>query len=346
MITFTGEATDHPTRMKQVYALILAASFHTASAQLVVTDSLTTGSIAQLLEGLNVSILNVEVNCPDQAMGHFAGASELEIGEGLVLTTGTADQLAGPVGGFASGYLGTPGDTDLDLEVVMMPTYDACVLEFDCIPLGDTLLFNFSFGSEEYAEFVGSAFNDVFAIYLTGPGFPMPTNVAALPNGTPVAINNVNGLVNADYFHDNEAAGGVHVAYDGFTTNLTAFAVVEPDGEYHFKVAIADVSDGVFDSGVFLEAFSFRSMSLLTTGLDEETPRLRTFMDGDQLVVLVPDAAVGELIELVDMRGAVLERAPVQAQRVPVDLSGLPSGVYIARIARHPLLSPVRLVKE
>jgi hypothetical protein len=343
---FTYPFTVHPVHMRYFLALVLAGSASMASAQLTVTDSLTTGSIAQLLEGLNVSILNVEVNCPEQAMGHFTGTSELAITEGLVLTTGSADQLAGPVAGFASGYLGTPGDADLDIEVVMMPTYDACVLEFDCIPLGDTLLFNFSFGSEEYPEFVGSAFNDVFAIYLTGPGFPMPTNVAALPDGTPVAINNVNALSNSAYFQDNASASGVDVAYDGFTTNLTAFAVVEPDGEYHFKVAIADVADGVFDSGVFLEAFSFRSVSLLTTGLEEEAPRLRTFMDGDQLVVLVPDAAVGELIELVDMRGAVVERAPVQAQRVPVDLSGLPSGVYIARIASSPSLAPVRLVKE
>jgi hypothetical protein len=332
--------------MKHVHALVLAFAFHSASAQLVVTDSLTTGSIAQLLEGLNVSILNVEVTCPDQAMGHFVGTSELDISEGLVMTTGSADQLAGGAASFASAYLGTPGDADLDMEVVMMPTYDACVLEFDCIPMGDTLLFNFSFGSEEYPEFAGSAFNDVFAIYLTGPGFPMPTNVAALPDGTPVAINNVNGMLNVQYFHDNETFGGAYVAYDGFTTNLTAFAVVEPDAEYHFKIAIADVSDGVFDSGVFLEAFSFRSVSLLTTGLDEEAPRLRTIMDGDQLVVLVPDAAVGELIELVDMRGSVIERVTVQAQRVPVDLSGLPSGVYIARIARDPSLAPVRLVKE
>jgi hypothetical protein len=332
--------------MRSILALVFAGSASLASAQLNVTDSLAVGAIAQLLEGLNVSILNVEVNCPDQAMGHFAGSSELAISEGLVLTSGTADQLAGPVSGFASGYLGTPGDADLDIEVVMMPTYDACVLEFDCIPLGDTLLFNFSFGSEEYPEFVGSAFNDVFAIYLTGPGFPMPTNVAALPDGTPVAINNVNGLINEEYFHDNEAAAGVHVAYDGFTTNLTAFAVVEPDGEYHFKVAIADVGDGVFDSGVFLEAFSFRSVSLLTTGLDEQAPRLRTFLDGDQLVVLVPDAAVGAQIELVDMRGAVLERTTAQAQRVSLDLSALPTGVYVARIAQVPTLAPVRFVKE
>ncbi len=332
--------------MRPILALVLAGSASLASAQLTVTDSLTTGSIAQLLEGLNVSILNVEVNCPEQAMGHFSGTSELAINEGLVLTTGSADLLAGPVSGFASGYLGTPGDADLDIEVVMMPTYDACVLEFDCIPLGDTLLFNFSFGSEEYPEFVGSAFNDVFAIYLTGPGFPMPTNVAALPDGTPVAINNVNALSNPAYFQDNASASGVYVAYDGFTTNLTAFAVVQPDGEYHFKVAIADVGDGVFDSGFFLEAFSFRSVSLLTTGVDEQVPRLRTIMDGDQLVVLVPEAAVGELIELVDLRGSVVERVTVRSQRVPVDLTGLPGGVYITRVPQHPELAPLRFVKE
>ncbi|MBL7982445.1 MAG: T9SS type A sorting domain-containing protein [Flavobacteriales bacterium] len=332
--------------MRSFLTFVLAGSASLAAAQLTVTDSLTIGSVTQLLEGLNVSILNVEVNCPEQAMGHFVGTSELAISEGLVLTTGSADQLAGGAASFASAYLGTPGDADLDLEVVTVPTYDACVLEFDCIPMGDTLLFNFSFGSEEYPEFAGSTFNDVFAIYLTGPGFPMPTNVAALPNGTPVAINNVNGMLNVEYFHDNETIGGAYVAYDGFTTNLTAFAVVEPDAEYHFKIAIADVGDGVFDSGVFLEAFSFRSVSLLTTGVDEQVPRLRTITDGDQLVVLVPDAAVGELIELVDMRGSVIERVTVQSQRVPVDLTGLPAGVYIARIPQHPALVPVRLVKE
>ena len=30
------------------------------------------------------------------------------------------------------------------------PTYDACIIEFDCVPTNANLLFDFAFGSEEY----------------------------------------------------------------------------------------------------------------------------------------------------------------------------------------------------
>ena len=77
----------------------------------------------------------------------------------------------------------------------------------------------------------------------------------------------MNAGINADFFGDNEAQLRQSVAYDGFTTNLTAFAVVVPGEAYHFKTAVADVADAAFDSGVMLEAFSFRSMGGLSTGL-------------------------------------------------------------------------------
>jgi len=331
--------------MKHVYALVLCAAFTSAQAQLVVTDSLTTSTIAQLLEGLNVSITNLQVNCPQEAMGHFTGISELDIVEGIVLTTGSADLVSGGVVGLASGYLGSPGDSDLEAQVQVADTYDACVLEFDCIPLGDTLLFNFSFGSEEYPEFVGTPFNDVFAIFLTGPGFPLPVNVAALPDGTPVAINNVNASSQTSYFVDNVTGNGLHVSYDGFTTNLTAFAVVEPDASYHFKVAIADVADQIYDSGVFLEAFSFRSVSLLTTGVHEAQPRLMSRLSGEVLEVVVPAEGLGAHVELLDLGGRLVHRTMVQEQRVIVDMGAMPDGVYIVRVPQLPALAPIRLVK-
>ncbi|MEO8589521.1 MAG: choice-of-anchor L domain-containing protein [Flavobacteriales bacterium] len=316
-----------------------------AQAQLTVTDSLSVGSIAQLLEGLNVSIQNVDVNCPGRAMGHFSGTSELAISEGMVLTTGRADFVAADNTFFATEVNDAPGDADLDQEVAPSPTYDACVLEFDCIPYGDTLLFNFSFGSEEYPEFVGS-FNDVFAIYLTGPGFPTPTNVAALPDGTPVAINNVNIAMNAEYFYDNQAGNGQYVAYDGFTTNLTVFAEVQPDAAYHFKVAIADAADMVFDSGVFLEAFSFRSTEI-TTGIASVDPNaLRTMRNGDQLTVVLPNAlASGARIAVLDATGQLVRSLRMNGDRMDLDLAGLAQGIYTLQLPDHRDIAPLRFVK-
>ncbi len=335
--------------MKRLSSLLLSAATFSASAQLTVTDSLTNATISQLLEGLNVSIANVQVNCPDNALAHFTGTSELAITEGILLTTGEAATVAGPVSTMAMGTLMTPGDADLEISLGGgMPTYDACVLEFDCIPYGDTLLFNFSFGSEEYPEFVGSGFNDVFAIYLSGPGFAMPTNVAALPDGTPVAINNVNAGINPAYFHDNEfPAPGQYVSYDGFTTNLTAFAVVSPGETYHFKVAIADVGDMILDSGVFLEAFSFRSVNLITTSIGvNATEALKLSQRADRLWVEVPAGLIGRTLSIYDLNGRSVYGTTITSDRMELDLASLARGVYTVWIEGGSMVAPIRFVND
>lgn len=332
--------------MKHISALAFSTLVLPATAQLTVTDSLSLPEIAQLLEGLNVSIQNVSVQCAPWAMGHFTGDSELEIGEGLLLTTGRADNIAYPVGMFASEGIGGPGDADLDAAVMVNGlTQDACRLEFDCIPLGDTLLFNFSFGSEEYPEFVGSAYNDVFAIWITGPGYPTPTNVAALPDGTPVAINNVNAGLNTAFFHDNQVPPGPYVAYDGFTTNLTAFAVVSPDDVYHFKVAIADVADNVFDSGVFLEAFSFRSTSL-ATGVEERDDELRVIVGADAITLIAAERFVGSEFQVTDATGRMIRRERLNASRSVLPVASLPTGAYTIRVVGVAGIASSRFVKE
>lgn len=335
--------------MRKALTLVaFSVSCLAAQAQLAITDSLTVGSIATLLEGIGVTVSNVTVNCPERAMGHFIGTSELSITEGLVLTTGIADSVAGPVGAFAGFGWGNPGDLDLDLDAGNGPlTLDACILEFDCVPQGDTLLFNFSFGSEEYQEFVGSAFNDAFAIYLSGPGFQPRVNVAAIPGGTIVAINNVNDLSNTAYYHNNETPlAGQFVAYDGFTTNLTAFAVVQPGLAYHFKVVIADMADMVFDSGVFLEAFSFRS-PLFTTGVaDGGADRFKLHASGDALVLSGPEALqAGQPVLVYDMGGALVLQGVTSGPRTSLPIGGLKQGLYVVHLPGSGL-APVRFVRE
>ena len=233
--------------MKRIlFCLLFALSLtSTSKAQLTITDSLATPDIANLLSGFGVNISNLIVNCDPIAMGEFAGVSEIPISQGLLLTSGWADNLYGPNNNAqTTGVLQLPGDPDLDLMIQSI-TYDACVVEFDCIPQGDTLLFNFAFGSEEYPEFVGT-FNDAFAILLSGPGINGVQNVAQLPNGDIVSINNVNDVTNSSYYFDNSNPAGVYTAYDGFTQNLEVFAVTIPDSTYHFKIVIADNNDYAF----------------------------------------------------------------------------------------------------
>ena len=119
------------------------------------------------------------------------------------------------------------------------------------------------FGSEEYPEYANSSFNDVFGFFLSGPGIAgiftnNARNIATLPETNQfVSINNVNHINNSQFYINN--SGGLTIQYDGFTTVLKANATVIPGETYHIKLAIADVSDNIYDSGVCIKAGSFSS---------------------------------------------------------------------------------------
>jgi len=306
-----------------------------SKAQFSITDSLSNADVANLLSGFGVNISNLSINCDPRAMGEFVGVSEIPIAQGLLLTSGWADNLYGPNNNAqTTGVLQLPGDPDLD-AMIQSITYDACVVEFDCIPQGDTLLFNFAFGSEEYPEFVG-AFNDAFAILLSGPGINGVQNVAQLPNGDVVSINNVNANVNASYYFDNSA--GVHTSYDGFTQNLEVFAVTMPDSTYHFKIVIADNNDYAFDSGVMLEAFSFRSSVDVPLNMAENTNAgFKIAPNPSNGIIKIFDNASGENqtknIVLTDLSGRVVKTFAMNAKSMSVDLSELSNGYYHLNIS-------------
>lgn len=237
----------------------------TIKAQLQVTTNLTAEEIAQILVGQGVSVFNVTLNCGGEGYGSFDGInSNIGINNGVILTSGSASGAEGPndSGGFTGQNGGGPGDDDLS-EYANQTTFDACVLEFDFIPYSTNLSFNYCFGSEEYLEYVGS-FNDIFAFFISGPGYPVATNLALIPNTqTPVSINNVNDQSFPEYYYNNgdgsDPDPNSTVQYDGFTTVLTAKATVTPCEIYHLKIAIADAGDSALDSGVFLESASLNT---------------------------------------------------------------------------------------
>ncbi|MCS6917392.1 MAG: choice-of-anchor L domain-containing protein [Chitinophagales bacterium] len=249
----------------------------TASAQLVVTPGSDPVQLAQSLVGSGVSISNVVLNCPNSGWGYFNGInSNVGLDSGIVLTSGTINNMVGPnSSGGITGDNNAPGDADLQ-TLVSFQTFDACVLEFDVTVTGDTLKFNYVFGSDEYTEWVNSIFNDVFAFFISGPGISGKKNIALIPGtNNPVAINTVNCLNGSTYYVCNEPSSsacppsyqcngpgkGVTVEYDGFTKKLTALAVVQPCETYRLKLAVSDVSDEILDSGVWIQAGSLSSTS-------------------------------------------------------------------------------------
>ncbi len=228
-------------------------------AQLSFNNGLTALQLAQLLAGQGVSISNAVINCPTNAIGSFNGTSSIGMANGIILTNGSTS-IVSPNANLANATVcnNSPGDAQLDALIgnSSSNSFDACALEFDIVPLCDTLKFNYVFGSEEYPEFVNQGVSDAFAFFVSGPGITGQPNIAVLPGtSTPVTIDNVNAGTNSQFYIANS---GTSIEYDGYTTKLTAWVVVQPCQTYHLKIVIEDVGDCLFDSGVFIEAGSLQ----------------------------------------------------------------------------------------
>lgn len=282
--------------MKATRLLILAAlcaCVH-AQAQLVVNNTQTPQQLVQdVLLGNGVQAFNVTYNGVANPPANVIGSgsftatnSNLGLAAGLILSSGQVTAAAGASTGFSGNANGTGSDPDL-VSISGGTINDRAVLEFDFIPVGDTVRFRFVFGSEEYPEFVCSGFNDAFGFFLSGPGISGAftngaENLALVPGGSiPIAINTVNAgvpggaypaatcaaadpnwIANSQYYVNNT---GTTIVYDGFTTVLTAKRFVQCGQTYHIKMAIGDAGDSAYDSAVFLEAGSFTSTPFIPT---------------------------------------------------------------------------------
>lgn len=164
-----------------------------------------------------------------------------------VLSTGKISDALGAPSFFASSNMGQPGDSQLS-ALSGHPTYDAASYTVTVVPSGTILKVKYAFASEEYPEFVGSSYNDVMAVFVNG------INCATVPGGSdPVSINTVNADTNAAYFVDNlTGASGYGTSYDGLTKPLTCSVPVTPGVPVTVKIAVADASDAIYDSGVAL----------------------------------------------------------------------------------------------
>ena len=236
-------------------------------------DGISPASIAQSLAGTGVSISNVTYNGAPQAAGTFSGGQNI-IGfdSGVILSAGSLANVVGPncEAGITRNN-GLPGDADLQalLPANSTATMDAADLEFDFVPVGNSVNFKYVFASDEYNEEVGF-FDDVFGLFVNG------ANAALLPGtNTAVSVNTVNDgdsrdssipISNPQFFINNDfqfpTAAPLDTEMDGMTVVLTVNVAVNAGVTNHIKLAIADTGDHVFDSNVFIAAGSLNSSPL------------------------------------------------------------------------------------
>lgn len=235
----------------------------------ITTVDLTSGQVsaedlAVALAGPGVSVSNAIFTGDDRAAGLFSNAAGTGLGipGGVILGTGMISDVskrnASPS---MSTPLGWPGDADLDVLAGKFidedgfesnATKDAAVLEFDLETTGQTLSFYYVFGTEEYPEWLGKGYNDVFGFFVNG------VNIALVPgSGEMVSVDSINHKSNPQYFRDNTNAR-FNLEANGFTAILQATITLDA-GLHRIKLAIADVGDSSYDSWVFLAGSTFVS---------------------------------------------------------------------------------------
>ena len=219
----------------------------------------------------------------------ISAISPIGLDSGIVMSAGDVMDVpafGNPSTDWPNGPNQGGGDNDItavasSVNPAINSSFDAAILEFDFIPTSDTVRFNYVFGSEEYLTWIGSVYNDAFGFFISGPGITGPfsggaQNIAVVPNTTtPITITTVQPAQNSQYYINNP--NNIGTAFNGYTTVMTAEAVVQPCQTYHIKLAVADCSDGILDSGVFLEANSFSAATVAVSA----NPTFPTINGGD-----------------------------------------------------------------
>jgi gliding motility-associated-like protein len=202
---------------------------------------------------------------------------------GLVLTTGSYNQA-----GIDQCYncnhhifVTDPLSNDPDLVQLNGGTgvHSYSILEFDVVPSGNLLQFQYIWASEEYPGYANpsSPFNDKMGLFISGPSisgtFSNGAENIALIGSQYVGIQTVNNgwdancagpCNNCSFFICNyetfyPSFYNPHFVYNGYTRTLTAQRAVECGETYHIKLAICNVADQLLDAAVFFKANTLMS---------------------------------------------------------------------------------------
>lgn len=175
------------------------------------------------------------------------GSHSVNIGSGIFLTTGRANL---PSTNSSPNFgLTTNSGSDADLTNLLInnsapssTTNDVNFIEFQ-FSVADgfnAISLDFIFGSEEFPD---QAVTDVFGVFVDG------INYAYFADNSLVSF--VTG-VNAGNFNNN-TAGTYDLEYDGFSNLLNLVGLLDMSLSTHtIKIAIADTSDTIYDSGVWV----------------------------------------------------------------------------------------------
>jgi Calx-beta domain/Domain of unknown function (DUF4114) len=217
-----------------------------------IASNLTDAAILNKLLGVTTGLSNINLTVTGnrEAFGTFDNAP-FDIGAGVVLSSGKVTDLVGVNSG--SNVSTNFGLTD------PAGGFDPITLkiDFNTDSTASQVFFQYVFGSEEFTDFSGSSFNDLFTLSLNG------VNLAKLSNGKTTSINNLTPSQNpttwsSDYINNPSGTGPLssQVILDGYTKTLTFSGNLIPNARNTLEIKIKDIGDGILDSAVFVKGGS------------------------------------------------------------------------------------------
>ncbi len=186
---------------------------------------------------------------------------------------------------------------------------------------------NWKFFSEEFPEFVGSAFNDAFLIEppsssftLSGANITAPNNVAFDPSGALVTVNTTGAIG----MTSGNAAG---TTSDEATEKLTTVGLI-PSGASTITLvfSVMDLGDSIYDTTVFLDNFRF-----VSAALPSATP-VQGGSNEPPVIDVPPSPAIGtefSVAALNNVTFTVQASDPDAIDEVVLDVIDLPSGTTL-----------------
>jgi gliding motility-associated-like protein len=261
-------------RFARFFVIFLVFALQANAQYIDVNDQYTA---QQLVENVLINsdcavVSNVSVSgatyASGNSYGYFSGnGSTFPFQDGIILSTGRAVSAEGPNSSLLDdgGNINWPGDDDLEQALGINNSINATVLEFDFIPIGNKIRFNYMLSSEEYHDTAPCQYSDGFAFLLKPANTTLPyQNLAVIP-GTdiPVKVTSVHPNIpgsceaqNPQYF---DAFNGTQhpTNFNGQTKVMQAVADVVPGTTYHIKLVIADEQNYRYDSAIFIGGGSF-----------------------------------------------------------------------------------------
>ena len=260
-----------------LYVLLPTTAF---ASPPTVTQNPGLNALRDALQGFGGTVLNLTVtkgiaNQTGTFVGGLTGPGpNVGFEDGLVMSTGLASKATGAASNFISDRVTnctTPKDNDL-ATIEAGTQCDLLVIDFDFIPAYNNISTQFVFGSEEYKDWQCTQYNDAFGFFVSGPGITGTKNIALVPGTTtPVTINTINdGTLgsgqnvtydrakcpnpNTSVYRDNR--NGPDLPTTGLTTVLVQRIIVQRNQTYHMKLVISDIADQIWDSFVYIDAFT------------------------------------------------------------------------------------------